>query len=63
MKLLEVGKMPQTDEEALEYLPDDTPLLKSIVKGLYESRRGQGDTIQQALTFVFKQLVSKEKDS
>ena len=60
MKLLEVGKMPQTDEEALDYLPDDTPLLKSIVKGLYESRRGQGDTIEQALQFVLEQIVKKD---
>lgn len=54
--------VPTTDEEALEYLPDSDALLYSICKGMYEVRRLQGDSVLEALMYVYKAHVGEKAE-
>jgi len=61
MKLMEMGKTPTTDEEAMQYLPDGTPLVKRCCVGLYHVYREQGCTIIDALQKVLETYLENAK--
>jgi hypothetical protein len=63
MKMLDLnGGFPQTDEEAMEYLPDHDPIMKTAAQGLYQCRRKMGDSIIDALIAVLEAAVKPRQN-
>lgn len=53
VKYMTTENHPKTDEEALEFLPRHNGMYGDC-KGIYEIRRELGDSIEEALLYVYK---------
>lgn len=49
-----IGEFPQTDEEAIEYLPDHDEQTKELASNLFRCYRGMGHRIDEALGKVLE---------